>query len=72
MLSFASRGTNVMAGDILGSGTCGTGCISELSLTHGDDKYPWLKPGDKVEITVAGFGTLRSEIIAGPPLHPLR
>ena len=72
MLSFASRGTNVLAGDILGSGTCGTGCISELSLTHGGDKYPWLKPGDKVEITVEGFGSLRSEIVAGPALHPLR
>ena len=72
MLSFASRGTNVMAGDVLGSGTCGTGCISELSLTHGEDKYPWLKPGDKVEITVDGLGTLRNEVVAGLPLHPLR
>lgn len=72
MLSFASRGTNVMAGDVLGSGTCGTGCISELSLTHGEDKYPWLKPGDRIEITVEGLGTLKNEIIAGLPLHPLR
>ncbi len=71
MLSFASRGTNVMAGDILGSGTCGTGCISELALTHGEDKYPWLKPGDRIEITVEGLGTLRNEIVTGPPLHPL-
>ena len=72
MLSFASRGTNVMAGDVLGSGTCGTGCISELSLTHGEDKFPWLKLGDKVEITVEGLGTLRNEIVAGPQLYPLR
>ena len=72
MLSFASRGTSVMAGDVLGSGTCGTGCIAELSLTHGEDTYPWLEPGDKVEITVEGLGTLRNEIVAGPPLHPLR
>lgn len=72
MLSFASRGTNVLPGDVLGSGTCGTGCISELSLTHGEDKYPWLKPADKVEISVEGLGTLRNEIAAGLPLHPLR
>lgn len=72
MLSFAARGTNVLAGDILGSGTCGTGCISELSLTHGEDKYPWLVPGDVVEITVDGLGTLRNTVVAGPPLHPLR
>jgi 2-keto-4-pentenoate hydratase/2-oxohepta-3-ene-1,7-dioic acid hydratase in catechol pathway len=72
MLSFAARGTNVLAGDILGSGTCGTGCIAELSLTHGEDKFPWLKPGDAVEITVEGLGSLRNTIVAGPPLHPLR
>ena len=72
MLSFASRGTNVLAGDILGSGTCGTGCISELSLTHGSEKYPWLKAGDRVEIAVEMLGALRNEIVAGPPLHPLR
>lgn len=72
MLSFASRGTNVLAGDILGSGTCGTGCISELSLTHGEDAFPWLVPGDEVSITVDVLGTLANEIVAGPPLHPLR
>lgn len=72
MLSFASRGTKVLPGDVLGSGTCGTGCIAELSLTHGEDKFPWLKPGDQVEITVEGLGTLGNSIISGPPLHPLR
>ena len=51
-----------------------TGCVwaAELSLTHGEDKFPWLKPGDKVEVTVEGLGTLRNEIVAGPPLYPLR
>ncbi|MFV0297160.1 MAG: fumarylacetoacetate hydrolase family protein [Hyphomicrobiaceae bacterium] len=72
MLSFASRGTNVMAGDILGSGTCGTGCISELLLTHGEAAYPWLKAGDQVEISVDMLGVLRNEVKAGLPLHPLR
>lgn len=72
MLSFASRGTVVNAGDVLGSGTCGTGCISELSLTHGEDKYPWLKPGDQVEFKADILGTLANTIVAGPPLHPLR
>lgn len=72
MLSFASRGTHVLPGDVLGSGTCGTGCISELSLTHGEDTYPWLVPGDAVSIMVDVLGTLSNEIVAGPPLHPLR
>jgi 2-keto-4-pentenoate hydratase/2-oxohepta-3-ene-1,7-dioic acid hydratase in catechol pathway len=72
MLSFAARGTVVNAGDVLGSGTCGTGCISELSLTHGEDKYPWLKPGDRVEFKADLLGTLTNTIVEGPRLHPLR
>ena len=72
MLSFASRGTVVNPGDVLGSGTCGTGCISELSLSHGEDKYPWLKPGDQVEFKTDILGTLANTIVAGPPLYPLR
>ena len=72
MLSFAARGTVVNAGDVLGSGTCGTGCISELSLSHGEDKYPWLKPGDRVEFKADLLGTLTNTIVEGPPLHPLR
>ena len=46
MVSYASRGSRVEAGDVLGSGTCGTGCILELSTLHGSDQYPWLRPGD--------------------------
>lgn len=42
MLAYASSGARVEAGDIIGSGTCGTGCILELSLVHGSEAYPWL------------------------------
>ena len=48
MISYASRGTRVEPGDVIGSGTCGTGCILELALVHGADAYPWLQPGDEV------------------------
>lgn len=72
MASFASRGTVLNPGDVLGSGTCGTGCISELSLTHGEDRYPWLKPGDRVEFNADVLGNLANTIVEGPPLHPLR
>jgi 2-keto-4-pentenoate hydratase/2-oxohepta-3-ene-1,7-dioic acid hydratase in catechol pathway len=72
MLAYASRATRVETGDVIGSGTCGTGCILELSLVHGVDQYPWLKPGDVVELGVERLGTLRNTVIAGEPLRPLR
>ena len=72
MLAYASRGTRVEPGDVIGSGTCGTGCILELSLVHGHDQYPWLRPGDVVELSVEQLGSLRNRVVAGPPLRPLR
>ena len=30
MIAYASRGTEVRPGDVLGSGTCGGGCIAEM------------------------------------------
>ena len=62
MVEYASRGTRVAPGDVLGSGTCGTGCILELSLVHGSEAYPWLKPGDEVVLEVDGLGALRNVI----------
>jgi fumarylacetoacetate (FAA) hydrolase len=72
MIAYASRGTRVEPGDLIGSGTCGTGCILELSLVHGVDRYPWLQPGDIVELSVERLGVLRNRVVAGPPLRPLR
>ena len=61
-----------MPGDILGSGTVGTGCILELSIEHGGDRYPWLREGDEVNVEVDVLGSLTHRIVAGPPLKPLR
>ena len=72
MLAYASRGTRVEPGDVIGSGTCGTGCILELSMVHGIDRYPWLQPGDVVELSVERLGTLRNRVVAGSELRPLR
>ncbi|MGH8982466.1 MAG: fumarylacetoacetate hydrolase family protein [Acidimicrobiia bacterium] len=62
MLAHASRGTRLVAGDVIGSGTCGTGCILELALVHGGDRYPWLQPGDVVELEVERLGVLRNTV----------
>jgi 2-keto-4-pentenoate hydratase/2-oxohepta-3-ene-1,7-dioic acid hydratase in catechol pathway len=64
MLAWASRDTRVEPGDVIGSGTCGTGCILELSLVHGTERYPWLKPGDVVELEVEQLGVLRNRVVA--------
>ncbi len=65
MLAHASRGTVLRPGDVIGSGTCGTGCILELSAVHGSNTYPWLTPGDRVELAVEELGTLANTVVAG-------
>jgi fumarylacetoacetate (FAA) hydrolase len=57
----AARNTQLLPGDVLGSGTVGTGCI----LEHGDRR--WLQRGDVVELEVEGIGVLRNRIGAGLP-----
>jgi fumarylacetoacetate (FAA) hydrolase len=52
----AALNTRLVVGDVLGSGTVGTGCILEL----GDGR--WLQPGDVVELEVEGIGVLRNTV----------
>ena len=68
MLAYASRGTRVVPGDVIGSGTCGTGCILELSLVHGEQAYPWLSPGDHVALEVEHLGRVVNRVVEGKPL----
>jgi fumarylacetoacetate (FAA) hydrolase len=56
ILERAAANTKLVPGDVIGSGTVGTGCI----LEHGDGR--WLQPGDVVELEVEGIGVLRNEI----------
>jgi fumarylacetoacetate (FAA) hydrolase len=72
MVSYAARGTEVRPGDVLGSGTCGTGCILELCQTHSPEQYPWLVPGDEVVATVERLGSLRNRVVPGRELVNLR
>jgi fumarylacetoacetate (FAA) hydrolase len=56
IVAHAARNTRLLPGDVLGSGTVGTGCI----LEHGDGR--WLQRGDVVELEVEGIGVLRNTI----------
>jgi 2-keto-4-pentenoate hydratase/2-oxohepta-3-ene-1,7-dioic acid hydratase in catechol pathway len=63
MVAYASRGSAVRAGDVIGSGTCGTGCILELSRSADGGRFDWLRPGDVVSASVERLGTLTNTII---------
>jgi fumarylacetoacetate (FAA) hydrolase len=60
-------GVNILPGDIIGSGTVGTGCFLELNgtgkLNNPDYTEQWLQPGDVVEMEVTGLGTLVNTIV---------
>jgi 2-keto-4-pentenoate hydratase/2-oxohepta-3-ene-1,7-dioic acid hydratase in catechol pathway len=73
LIAYAARGTEVRAGDVLGSGTCGNGgCLAELWGRRGWIDPPPLTPGDVVELTVEGIGTVRNRIVAGLTLPSVR
>jgi fumarylacetoacetate (FAA) hydrolase len=57
LLATAARNTTLRPGDVIGSGTVGTGCI----LEHGDGR--WLQRGDVVELEVEGIGVLRNRVV---------
>lgn len=59
MIERGSQEVTLFPGDVLGSGTVGTGCIMEL----GPDKYGWLKPGDVVELEIERLGILRNTVV---------
>jgi 2-keto-4-pentenoate hydratase/2-oxohepta-3-ene-1,7-dioic acid hydratase in catechol pathway len=72
MVAYASRGTLVRPGDVLGSGTCGNGgCLAELWGVRGRQDPPPLKPGDTVTLTVEGIGSVSNTVVAGAVPAPL-
>ena len=56
----ASYGTSLFPGDIIGSGTCGTGCFLELNGSK--NQKQWLQDGDIVEIDAGILGKLSNQI----------
>ncbi len=63
-------GVDVMPGDVIGSGTVGTGCFLELNgtgLLHDPNyKVQWLQEGDVVEMEIEGLGRLKNTICKDP------
>lgn len=64
MVAFASRGAELLPGDVLASGTCGAGCLLEY-WAHTGTEQPSLRPGDVVTLVVEGIGSLSNRVVAG-------
>ncbi|WP_037841876.1 fumarylacetoacetate hydrolase family protein [Streptomyces sp. NRRL F-5126] len=69
MVAHASRGTCLLPGDVIGSGTVGTGCVLELSAVHGSRSFPWLRAGDEVRLAVEEMGAVEARV---EPARPSR
>ncbi len=57
-----SYGVDIFPGDIIGSGTCGTGCFLELNGSKITDNQ-WLNPGDTITLEIEELGHLTNKII---------
>jgi 2-keto-4-pentenoate hydratase/2-oxohepta-3-ene-1,7-dioic acid hydratase in catechol pathway len=58
IIARASDSADLMPGDVIGSGTVGTGCLLELTKAQG----PWLNAGDIVELEVERIGILKNTV----------
>ncbi len=61
ILAYASQSVTLLPGDVIGSGTVGTGCLLELTKAKG----PWLNKGDVVELEIERIGTLKNTVAGG-------
>ncbi|HEU4962885.1 MAG TPA: fumarylacetoacetate hydrolase family protein [Bacilli bacterium] len=59
LIARASDGVTLRPGEVIGSGTVGTGCILEL----GTEVHRWLEPGDVVELSIERLGVLRNKVV---------
>ena len=55
MIEFLSRGDTVRPGDVIGSGTVGSGCGLELDR--------WVRRGDVMELEIEKIGVLRNRVV---------
>jgi fumarylacetoacetate (FAA) hydrolase len=68
LIERASYGVDLYPGDVIGSGTVGTGCFLELNGTGklNDPNYPeqWLQPNDEVVLEIDELGSLSNTMVA--------
>jgi fumarylacetoacetate (FAA) hydrolase len=69
ILERCAYGADLHPGDVVGSGTVGTGCFLELNGTgrrlDPEGYQPrWLQAGDVMELEISGLGTLVNTVVA--------
>ncbi|WP_200846005.1 fumarylacetoacetate hydrolase family protein [Mycolicibacterium vanbaalenii] len=65
MITYASRGTTLRVGDVIGSGTVESGCLFEHYCVDPENFRGWLRPGDEVRLAVEHIGELRQRVVEG-------
>lgn len=71
MIAYTSRGTRLLPGDVLGSGTVPSGCLFEHYAMKSDRFRGWLQPGDEVRLVVEQLGEIRNRVVAAAKPEPL-
>ena len=70
-----SYGASIYPGDIIGSGTVGTGCLLEINgtnkLKHSDFTEIWLKENDVVEMEIEKLGKITNKIISNNSIYKI-
>ena len=71
----ASYGVELSPGDVIGSGTVGSGCLLELNGSNKaldpDYKEQWIKEGDKIEMQIERLGKITNKIVKSDSNHSL-
>ena len=60
IISRISDGTEIYPGDVIGSGTCATGCLLELNQTNNTNI--WMNDGDEIKLVIDKMGSLVNTI----------
>ena len=71
----ASYGVELFPGDVIGSGTVGTGCLLELNGSakrkNASHIEQWLKEGDEIKMEIEGLGSIKNKIIKSNTKHSI-
>lgn len=71
LVAYAARNSRVLPGDVLGSGTAGSGCLAEAWGRNGEQTPSPLRIGDVVRMEVEGIGVIENRLVAGVELPPV-